>query len=238
METVCSPNFAVYIFIKRNIMTAIQNSNANYQPQINPRVQAQISALYADAKYDALRAAKGIAKAVFRPVQPKDLKNVYLPVSQEQGEFFYDLILKHNFRSVVEFGTSFGISTLFLAAAVKETGGQVVTTELLANKAHVALQNLDQADLSEQVDLREGDALKTLANFDRPVDFLMLDGWKNLYLPLFRQLEPLFHEGTIIYADNVDMADARPLLDYVYSKPEIYQAQKLHQGKGELIKLK
>ncbi len=205
--------------------------------QIDPTVQSVISLLFKDAKFDALRAAKGIAKMIFRPLEPKDMENVYLPVSQKQGEFFYKTIVENDLKSIVEFGTSFGISTLFLAAAAKQTGGQVITTELLSSKVKTARENFKQAKLNSYIEVREGDALKTLANLNQPIDFLMLDGWKNLYLPLFKQLEPFFHKGTIIYADNVDMADSKPFLDYIYAKSDVYDAQRVHQGKGELISI-
>lgn len=205
--------------------------------QIDPSVQALITLLFKDAKFDFVRAAKGISKTVFRPLQPKDVENAYLPVSQDQGEFFYKTIIENEFKSIVEFGTSFGISTLFLASAAKQTGGKVITTELLSSKAKTALKNIQKADLLDYVELRQGDAIKTLANLNEPIDFLMLDGWKNLYLPLFKQLEPLFHKGTIVYADNVNMSDTQPFLDYVYAKNDVYKSQKIHHGQGELITL-
>ncbi len=202
--------------------------------QIDSTIQHVISLLFKDAKFDRLRAAKGMAKMIFRPLQPQDMENVYLPVSQEQGEFFYKTIVENKFQSIVEFGTSFGISTLFLAAAAKETGGKVITTELLSSKAKTAKKNFENAGLESFIELKEGDAIKTLANFKQPIDFLMLDGWKNLYLPLFKHLEPFFHKDTIIYADNVDMEDTQPFLDYVYAKA--YKSRRVHQGKGELIR--
>lgn len=203
--------------------------------QIDSSVQSVISLLFKEAKFDGFRVAKGMAKMIFRPLQPKDMENVYLPISQEQGAFFFQTIVENKFQSIVEFGTSFGISTLFLAAAAKETGGKVITTELLPSKVKTAVKNFQKADLESFIEVREGDAIKTLANFNQPIDFLMLDGWKNLYLPLFKQLEPLFHRDTIVYADNVDMVDSQPFLDYVYSKASVYSARKIHQGKGELI---
>lgn len=203
--------------------------------QIDPTVQAVISSLFKDAKFDGLKAANGFAKMIFRPLKPEDMENVYLPISQEQGEFFYKTIIENNFQSIVEFGTSFGISTLFLAAAAKETNGKVITTELLPSKAKTANKNFKKAALENFIELREGDAIKTLANFNQPIDFLMLDGWKDLYLPLFKQLEPFFHKKTIIYADNVDMKDTQPFLDYIYAHTTVYKSWRLHQGKGQMI---
>ena len=203
--------------------------------QIDPNVQSFISLLFKDARFDKFKAAKGLAKMIFRPIQPKDMENVYLPVSQQQGEFFYKTIIDNEFKTIVEFGTSFGISTLFLAAAAKQIGGKVITTELLESKAKTAQKNFEEANLDSFIELRIGDAIETLADLKQPIDFLMLDGWKNLYLPLFQQLEHLFHKDTIIYADNVDMADSQPFLDYVYSKSNVYQSKRVDQGKGEVI---
>lgn len=206
--------------------------------QLDPTVQSVISLLFKDAQLDALRAAKGMAKMIFRPLRPKDMENVYLPISQEQGEFFHKIIVENEFKSIVEFGTSFGISTLFLAAAAKQTEGKVITTELISSKVKVAQRNFEKAKLANFIEVREGDAIETLEDLNQPIDFLMLDGWKDLYLPLFKQLEPLFHQGTIIYADNVDMSDTQPFLNYIYANSDIYSYQRIHQGKGELIKLK
>lgn len=202
--------------------------------QIHSHTQSVIDSLYKEARFDRTKMAKGVVKALFRPLQPVDLQSVYMPISQEQGEFIYQLLIENSCKHIVEFGTSFGISTLFLGAAAKHTGGKVITTEIIESKSKTALENFQRAAMEDVIEVRTGDALITLADLDEPIDFLFLDGWKDLYLPLFRQLEPLFKKGTIIYADNVDMHDAAPFLDYIYSVPEVYRSQKTHQGKGEL----
>lgn len=174
------------------------------------------------------------AKAAFKPVTPSDLGSIYMSISQEQGEFIYHTIVEHGCKTIVEFGTSFGISTLFLAAGAKKTGGTVITTEIISSKADQARKNFEKAGVSELIDLRIGDALDTLKGLKKPVDFLLLDGWKNLYLPLFKQLESQFAEGTIIYSDNMNMADAKPLLEYIRLRSHTYMTQTIHQGKAEL----
>ncbi|MEM6632524.1 MAG: class I SAM-dependent methyltransferase [Bacteroidota bacterium] len=204
----------------------------NYSIQSD--IQSIISSLYREARFDGLRMAQGAAKAFFRPLQPSDVQSVYLPISQQQGEFVYQLLIENSCKHIVEFGTSFGISTLFLGAAAKQIGGKVITTEIIESKSEVALQNFKKAGLDDVIELRTGDALETLADLDEEIDFLFLDGWKDLYLPLFKQLEPLFKKGTIIYADNVDMSSATPFLTYIHSTPDIYRSQKMHQGKAEL----
>jgi len=82
--------------------------------------------------------------------------------------------------------------------------------------------------------IRIGDAMQTLKGLSMPIDFLFLDGWKDLYLPLFQMLEPQFHSGTLIYADNMDMNGTQPYADYVWSKKEAYSTQIVHGGKAFL----
>ena len=94
-------------------------------------------------------------------------------------------------RTVVEFGMSFGISTIHLAAAVRDNGsGRVITTELDDRKVVRATAHLDEAGLLDCVNVRHGDAMETLRDLEGPVDLVFLDGWKLLYLPVLQLLEP------------------------------------------------
>ena len=96
----------------------------------------------------------------------------------------------------MEFGTSFGISTIHLAAAVTDNGsGRVVTTELSDRKATAARQNLEQAGLAGVVTILQGDALETLASVTGPVGLVLLDGWKELYLPVLLAAAAQAHTG-------------------------------------------
>ena len=79
--------------------------------------------------------------------------------------------------------------------------------------------------------------MQTLRDYTEPIDFLFLDGWKDLYLPLFKMLEPRFHKGTLIYADNMDMAETGLLADYIYNKSDRYSAEYVHGSKGLLTKV-
>jgi predicted O-methyltransferase YrrM len=118
--------------------------------------------------------------------------------------------------TIVEFGMSFGISAIHLASAVRDNGsGRVVTTELSAAKIAAATQNFAETRLDDLITVLEGDALTTLANLDGPVDFVLLDGWKEMYLPVIKLLEPRLSAGSLIVADNTEMADTKPYLDYV-----------------------
>ena len=140
---------------------------------------------------------------------------LYIPVSPEGGRLLYTLIRASRPDTVVEFGTSFGISTIHLAAAVRDNGaGRVVSTELNAAKAARARANLAEAGLANLVTILEGDARETLARLPGLVGFLLLDGWKDLYLPVLRLLEPRLAPGALVVADDtVSMADQ--MTDYL-----------------------
>ena len=205
-------------------------------PQQN-QVETTINELYRDAKNDYLKMIKGAARSIFRPMKPVDFKDVYLAISKEQGKDLVRLIKAHNFKNIVEFGTSFGISTLFLAQGVAKTGGRVITTELIETKANKAMENFKRAGVHDLIELRIGNALKTLKDHNAPIDLLLLDGWKDLYLPLFQMLEPNFHNGTIVYVDNADMAESQVFLKAVRRNSN-YQLQSENDGKVVLISLK
>ncbi|HEY3805375.1 MAG TPA: class I SAM-dependent methyltransferase [Kofleriaceae bacterium] len=139
-------------------------------------------------------------------------KTMYLAVSRDTARLLYMLARTSKARAIVEFGTSFGISTLHLAAALRDNGGgRLVGSELEPTKAARARANLTEAGLAELVDVREGDALETLAR-DLPdaIDLVLLDGHKPLYPRILDLLEPRLRAGACVIADN---ADASP--DYV-----------------------
>ena len=198
-------------------------------------LQRKLEELHNDASKDYLRMKKVMTLSVFRPMQPIDFKDAYLPISREQGLYLKELILNHNLQSIVEFGTSFGISTIYLADGVRQTGGKVITTEILECKMSQAKENLKDAQLDQYVEFRTGDAMKTLQNLESSIDLLFLDGWKDLYLPLFHMLEPKFHNNTIIYADNMDMAGTEKYAQSIISNNH-YSTIRVNGGKAFLTK--
>lgn len=195
-----------------------------------------IAELYTNAKYDKLKMIKGVAKSAFRPMQPKDFEEAYLPISNEQGIELVQLIKKNNIKNIVEFGTSFGISTLFLSQGVLQTNGHIITTELLESKAKIAEENFRKAGVGNLIDVRIGDALETLKNHSESIDLLLLDGWMNLYQPLFEMLEPNFHKDTIIYVDNANMSDSQEFLASI-SRAK-YSIEFHNNGRVSILKLK
>jgi predicted O-methyltransferase YrrM len=134
------------------------------------------------------------------------LKDVPLPVSRETGALLYMLARNSGVRTVVEFGTSFGISTLHLAAGLRDNGGgRLITTEFEPSKVARARQNLSAGGLDDLVEIREGDALQTLAaDLPESIDLLLLDGAKALYPEILALVESRLRPGAFIVADNAD----------------------------------
>jgi predicted O-methyltransferase YrrM len=131
------------------------------------------------------------------------LQDAYIPISADAGNLLYALIRASRPETVVEFGMSFGISTIYLAAAVTDNGtGRVVTTELSSKKVAAAGANLREAGVDAAVTILEGDALETLAGVPGPVGLALLDGWKDLCLPVLRLLEPKLAPGALIAGDD------------------------------------
>ena len=134
------------------------------------------------------------------------MKNLALPVSRETGLLLYLLARSSGARTIVEFGTSFGISTLHLAAALRDNGGgRVITTEFEASKVARARENLAAGGVLDLVEIREGDALQTLrADLPGSIDLLLLDGAKALYPDILALVQDRLRPGALVVADNAD----------------------------------
>jgi predicted O-methyltransferase YrrM len=144
------------------------------------------------------------------------MSEFYIPVTPEAGRLLYSLVRATRPATVVEFGMSFGISAIHLAAAVHDNGsGRVVTTELSETKIAAAKKTFAETGLADVITILEGDALTTLQSLDAPADFVLLDGWKDLYLPVIKLLEPRLPTGALVVADNASSPDMLPYLDYV-----------------------
>jgi predicted O-methyltransferase YrrM len=134
------------------------------------------------------------------------MKDLWVPVSRETGMLLYMLARSVNARDIVEFGTSFGISTLHLAAALRDNGGgSLISSEFEPSKVIGARKHLAEGGLADLVEIREGDALQTLA-IDLPgsIDLLLLDGAKALYSDVLTLVEGRLRSGALIVADDAD----------------------------------
>jgi predicted O-methyltransferase YrrM len=142
-------------------------------------------------------------------------RDAFIPISREQGRFLYLVARSLRAKRIVEFGTSFGISTLYAAAAARDEGGQVIGSELEPGKHRAASVHLAEAGLASVAEVRLGDARETLRDVPGPIDLVLLDGWKELYLPMLRLLTPKLRPGAVVLADNIKTF-RRALAPYVH----------------------
>lgn len=135
-----------------------------------------------------------------------NLKDMPLAISRETGRLLYMLARSIGARSIVEFGASFGISTLHLAAALRDNGGgRLITSEFEPAKIVRARAHLEAGGLADLVELRAGDALETLAvDLPERIDFVLLDGAKSLYPDILGLVESRLRPGALIVADNAE----------------------------------
>jgi predicted O-methyltransferase YrrM len=131
-------------------------------------------------------------------------------LDRDKAEFCYLLCRANNARRIVEAGTSYGVSTLYLAASVRDnvraTGGTglVIGTEYEPEKAGAARAHFEQAGLSRFIDLREGDLRETLKRIDGPVDFMLVDIWISMARTALELITPYLRSGAIVVCDNTD----------------------------------
>jgi predicted O-methyltransferase YrrM len=156
------------------------------------------------AEYDA-RLEKELA--IVRTLTMKEIearKNDWLiPIGRQSAELLSNLIKGQGARTIVELGASYGYSTIWFAEAARATGGRVISFELYASKVEYIRPRLDQAGLAPFVEFRIGDAREHLRSLDRPVDFVLLDLWKDLYIPCFDLVFPRLSPGAFVAADNI-----------------------------------
>ncbi|MEA2238338.1 MAG: hypothetical protein QOC81_3062 [Thermoanaerobaculia bacterium] len=136
------------------------------------------------------------------------LSDKLVALDREKAAFCYHLCRALRAKRIVEAGTSFGVSTLFLAAAVRDNirsdGGQgvVIATESEPAKATAARANFAEAELSEFIDLREGDLRQTLVDTGGPVDFMLVDIWTPMARPALELVAPSLRDGAVVICDN------------------------------------
>jgi predicted O-methyltransferase YrrM len=169
-------------------------------------LSADTDAVFADLSDDD-RARLMRSKTGYRDLYGR-LKDVPLPISREIGTLLYMLARSSGAKTIVEFGTSFGISTLHLAAALRDNGGgRLITSEFEPSKAARARANLTAGGLIDLVEIREGDALQTLSvDLPKSIDLVLLDGAKGLYPDILDLLEKHLRPGALIVADNADFS--------------------------------
>ena len=138
------------------------------------------------------------------------LSDKLVAIDREKAEFCYQLCRANGARRIVEAGTSFGVSTLYLAAAVRDNtraaggaaNGVVIATEHEPSKVLAAKAYFQEAGLSGFIDLREGDLRETLKVIDGPIDFVLVDIWMPMARPALELVTPHLRLGAIVICDN------------------------------------
>jgi predicted O-methyltransferase YrrM len=215
------------------------------------RVADVLGRLFADAeRNDPPRLARVRAEVGRHNVQMPDvdrknlmqlMRDIYIPVAPEVGRLIYLLVRARRARTVVEFGTSLGISAIHLAAALRDNGsGRLIATELDDSKAARARQNLNEAGLDDLVEIRAGDAFATLRDGPETIDFLLLDGWKEAYLAMLKLLEPRLAPAAVVVADDLNIApeSLAPYLGYVRDPANGYASAEIPLGDGIEISIR
>jgi predicted O-methyltransferase YrrM len=159
----------------------------------------------------------------------------YVALDRDKAEFCYQLCRATGARRIVEIGTSFGVSTLYLAAAVRDNGGgTVIGTEYEPEKAKAARANFAEAGLADFIDLREGDLRQTLKDLRGPTDFALIDIWIPMARPALELIYPRLRSGAIVVCDNTAQlrADYADYLAFIGSPENGFRTMTLPFGGG------
>jgi predicted O-methyltransferase YrrM len=125
-------------------------------------------------------------------------------LDRDMAEFCYVMARAIGARRIVEAGASWGVSTLYLAAAVRDNGGGIVFgAEYEPEKVKQARANFEAAGLSAFVDLREGDIVEASRRFDGPIDFVLFDIWSHVVRPVLDILLPRVRAGAVLIIDGM-----------------------------------
>jgi len=204
-------------------------------PFQHPQIEAVLERLHNASRADKWKLARRAPRYLWAYLNKRDtdktlqhelFHDVYIPVSKEQGALLYLIGRAIQAKRVVEFGSSFGISTIYLATAVRDnlhshpgSGGQVISSEMESHKHAEATKNLEEAGLSEFAKILPGDAVQTFQTIEAPVDLVLLDGWKDLYLPVLKLLKPKLRLGAVVLSDNIFTfrRALAPFINYVQS---------------------
>jgi predicted O-methyltransferase YrrM len=180
----------------------------------DPKLESLLTGLHArsDDQAAAMRSFEASWAGQAQPPALKEarafLSDKLVALDRDKAEFCYQLCRANDARRIVEIGTSYGVSTLYLAAAVRDNvaagggNGVVIGTEYESGKAAAARAHFGQAGLGRFIDLREGDLRQTLRQIDGPVDFMLMDIWITMARPALELVTPHLRPGAVVITDN------------------------------------
>ena len=135
-------------------------------------------------------------------------------VGPQTGQLLNILVRSLKAPTILELGTSFGYSGIWLAEAARATGGRLITMELHRYKSDFVRTMAEKAGLSDSIDFMVGDAVRMIHELPNGIDFVLVDLWKDLYLPCLEAFYPKLNTGAVIVADNI-RTDWSDVMDYV-----------------------
>jgi caffeoyl-CoA O-methyltransferase len=159
------------------------------------------------------------------------------------GQTLYDIIIKGNYKSALEIGTSAGHSGIWIAWALSKTGGKLITIDIDEERHKIALENFKQAGLSEYIDARLADAHSLVKELKGPFDFVFSDADKDWYKNYFIDVEPKLKVGGCFTAHNISgggrggYGGQGVFLEYIKSLKN-YETTVNHSGGGLSISYK
>jgi predicted O-methyltransferase YrrM len=179
----------------------------------DPELEALLVALHAKSD-EQIELMRNFYDDRAQPPTESEIKvfrsDKFVALDRDKAEFCYQLCRANDARRIVEIGTSYGVSTLYLAAAIRDNArahggdGIVIGTEYEPHKVSAARAHFKQAGLSHFIDLREGDLRETLKEIDGPVDFLLMDIWIAMARPALELVAPHLRPGAIVLCDNTE----------------------------------
>ena len=170
---------------------------------MDARMQAVLDEYHARAEREMKELRENPPKGGMAEV----VDQLLLAVGPDTGRLLNILARSLPKPNVLELGTSYGYSGIWLADAARASGGRVVTLELQDYKSKHAREMATKAGLAEYIDHRVGDAVKLIGELAQGIDFVLVDLWKDLYVPCLEAFYPKLNPGAIIVADNMRVPD-------------------------------
>ncbi len=129
---------------------------------------------------------------------PDSLKALHPSVAQ----LLHMLILQKQALTIVEFGTSHGVSTIWLAQAARQTGGHVFSVDAVPAKTAAATRNLDAAGLAEFVTLTTAEGADFAESLPEQIDFVLVDFGLPAFLPAYERMRTKLSARATLFVDG------------------------------------
>jgi predicted O-methyltransferase YrrM len=181
---------------------------------IDARVQDVLDEYHRRIDAERPRMRRAIDEGTFAQI----IDEMLLPVGPESGRLLHILATSLKAPKILELGTSYGYSGIWLAEAARNTGGRLVTMELSKEKSAHAREMSRKAGLADFVDFKVGDAVQMIEELPHGIDFVLVDLWKNLYVPCLNAFYPKLNPGAIVVSDN--------MIEPVHERAEVMRYQR------------